>query len=472
MSDPASIVAPAGRLLASLALTASLHGAPTGTNLGFEQNLAGWTAAGVAVVTTKVHAGSKSLALRNGHIEQRFTGLSPGATHHVALAYRDDTPESWLLGHARIRIDGVPIGEIHNGQSSEYLDCGGFEFIAGATSATLRIESLDPGPAGLLIDEIRIVAGALPAPPEHPWNSLSAVNDARGGRQLANGGFESATSDPASDPFNSGPAGNPHLCGNALPGWRVTRENVDLIEASAARPPQGTKALDTGGHGPGAIAQTITGLQAGAAYTFSFRYARHVSWGSGDMRGEVRANGRLVASLTRSIAQTWNAGYDLKEIPVLASPEGKLSFEIRSTTTDQGGNIIYDDVRLKPGGDAFLAWSVFHSVSAHPEANDDQDPLPNGLEFLFGSDPRAATTPPGLRAGLLRVPLSGLALAQGHRHVLLASRDLAAWQSAASPGAGITLVSDSSAPGVDGERVFALDPAEPKLFWRHRSDPP
>jgi hypothetical protein len=424
----------------ALWLIGNPHAAPTGTNLGFENGLTGWTSSNVAIISTKVHAGTKSLALQNGFIQQTFTGLTPGQLHTLKLAYRDDTPQSWILSDARIRIDGAVIGEIHNGQSHEYLDAGGFEFTATGSSATLRIESLDPGPEGFLLDEIRIVNGGLPPPPEHAWSSLTAINDTRGGRRMANGSFEDSTSNPATDPYNSGPVGNPHLAGLALPGWRVTRENVDLIEFSGANPPHGSKAVDLGGHGPGGIAQTITGLQPGAVYTLSFRYARHSSWGTADMTGEAFANGRRVASLVRSISQSWNQTYDLKEIPMLASADGKLTIELRSTTIDQGGNIVYDDIRLKPGGDGLLAWSVFHGVTSGLEADDDRDTLPNGLEFVFGSDPKSSTRPPVLQSGTLRVPISGLARSQGYNHKLRTSRNLTTWQDAGTSGSGMTAI--------------------------------
>ena len=255
------------------------------------------------------------------------------------------------LADASVKIDGVQLGQLHTGQTNEYLSCNGFEFTPAATSAVLRIESLETGSAGLLIDLVRIEAGGLPMPPEESWANLQKIADARGGRALVNGGFESPIGNPSTDPDNSGPVGNEHLCGTSLPGWLVTRENVDVIKSAIANPPEGSNALDTGGHGPGGIAQTITGLTPGATYTFSFLHARHLHWGNAPMTGDVLVNGTHTASLVRTIDQTWETGYGLVELPATAGQEGKLTLEVRSTTTDQGGNIIFDDFRISEGGE-------------------------------------------------------------------------------------------------------------------------
>ena len=450
--------------------------APSGNNLGFEDGLTAWTGSGVAIEASAFHAGTKSLALQGGHIQQSFTGLEAGAVHTLKIAYRDNTPQSWILSHARIRIDGLVIGEIHTAQTSEFLYSGGFEFTPRSDTALLRIESLDPGPAGLLVDSISINTGALPSPPQHTWTSLAAINDVRAGRRLANGSFESPTSNPAEDFHNYGDLGNPHLAEFSLPGWWVTRENVDVIESDIANAPHGTNALDTGGHGPGGIAQTITGLQAGAAYTFSFLHARHASWGEEDMTGEVYANGHLVASLARTIDQTWEDGYELKEIPVLASQEGSLTVELRSTTTHQGGNIVYDDVRLREGADGFLAWSYHHGLAPDPDGDADGDGIDHGLEFIFGTDPTTRDHLPVIETVdhqmVLRVPVSGLSRTAGYSHELRCSRDLTSWLPATHPDSGIVSVVDSSAPGLDGIKTYRFDPAEERMFWSHAADLP
>lgn len=447
--------------------------APAGINLGFENGNTGWSFVNAGIESGPSHAGTHHADLRNGHIEQTFTGLVPGAPHTVRLAYLSQAP-SGQLHHAEIRIDGSVIATLHfgkagSGETNEYVSADAYEFIPTAATATLRLRSLQSGSAGLLVDSVRIEAGPAPAPPAAPWSGLTAVADPRGGRRLVNGSFESPLVVPSASPDNSGPAGNDHLSGLALPGWRVTRANVDVIQFDNAAAPDGVNALDTNGHGPGGIAQTITGLQPGAVHTLSFLHARHIYWGTAPMTGEVLANGRVVASLTRTSSQTWLNGYGLAEIPVLASASGSLTVELRSTTTNQGGNIIYDDVRLKTGGNGFLAWALHHGVSADPAADFDRDGVEHGLEFVFGSDPRAPTILPGLQGNELRVPVAGLALAAGFRHELQTSRQLGTWLPASSAQSGLVLLSDGAAPGIDGLRVYRVAPGEPRLFWRHRA---
>ena len=337
------------RLLAALLLPGAIFAAPVGTNTGFEAGLTGWTNANVAVETGAAFEGTNALDLGNGFIEQTVSGLVAGQLHTVRLAYLAQAGAGNLAG-ARVTIDGAVIGEIHNGQTAEYLSFNGFEFMASATTAVLRIESLESGTDGLLIDAVRIEAGGMPQPPEQSWANLQLMADARGGRALVNGGFESPIGNPAGDPNNAGPVGNEHVCGFALPGWLVTRENVDVIQYGQANPPEGTNVLDTGGNGPGGIAQRITGLTPGGTYTVSFLHARHIYWGTGDMTGVVLANGQAAASLVRTIGQTWSNGYGLVQIPMTAGVDGKLTVEVRSTNLDQGSNIVFDDFRIAEAG--------------------------------------------------------------------------------------------------------------------------
>ena len=453
------------RLLAAFVLPMAISAAPVGVNTGFENGLTDWTHNNVAVESIAAFEGTKRLNLKNGYISQTFSGLVAGQVHKVRLAYIWGGANG-TLGHARVKINGVKIGEIHNGQMNEYLSANGFEFTPTATTAELRIESLETTTNGLRIDAVRIEAGGMPPPPEKSWALLTVMTDARGGRALVNGGFESLIGNPATDPDNSGPVGNEHLSGFSLPGWRVTQENVDVIKTNNAKPPQGANALDTGGHGPGGIAQTITNLSPGAAYTISFFYARHIFWGTANMTGEMLANGSVIASLVRTINQTWDDGYELVEIPVIAGQDGKLTVEVRSTTTHQGGNIIYDDFRIAAGGDFFGKWAESYGVAASIPGNEDGDGFSSGLEFALGFNPTIRETGPVpvLEGGFmkLRVPVSGEALAQGFQLRMDSSLDLIDWQNS-----GVTLESDSSAPGITGERVYRFPENEPRLFWRH-----
>lgn len=453
------------RFSTTLLFPAVISAAPSGINTGFESGLTGWTHSNVAVEANFPFEGANRLNLKNGFIFQRYSGLVAGQVHKVRLAYLwVGAPGS--MGHARVKIDGVIIGEIHSGQTTEYLSANGFEFIPTAATAVLRIESLGTTAAGLRIDAVRIESGAMPAAPEHAWANLQVVADARGGRALVNGGFESAIGNPATDPNNSGPVGNEHLSGFSLPGWRVTRENVDVIQFDQANAPQGSNALDTGGHGPGGIAQTITGLTPGGAYTIFFLHARHIYWGTDAMTAEVLANGTVVGSLVRTIQQTWNQAYELVKIPVIAGQNGKLTLEVRSTITNQGGNIIFDDFRISPGGDFFGKWAKAYGLAASLTGNGDGDAFPDGIEFALGLNPTVTDAGPRLAAengaSKLRVPVSGEALAQGFRLRLDRSPDLANWTDS-----GVVLESDSSAPGIPGERVYRFPSGEPRLFWRH-----
>ncbi len=70
-----------------------------------------------------------------------------------------------------------------------------------------KIETLEAGSAGLLLDFVRIEEGPVPPPPEQAWANLAEVPDSRGGRALVNGGFDSPLENPASDNPWGGTAG-------------------------------------------------------------------------------------------------------------------------------------------------------------------------------------------------------------------------------------------------------------------------
>ncbi|RYD24430.1 MAG: hypothetical protein EOP88_00040 [Verrucomicrobiaceae bacterium] len=305
---------------------------PTGgnngiTNASFEQNLDGWTYSNVAVVTTPVHAGVRALDLKNGFITQAVGGLVPGNTYTLYLAYRSQAGVTGLLGDAVVSINGNTIGEIHNA-TEEYILKNGFQFVAPAATVSLRIQSQETGNAGLLIDALRLENGPLPAPPRST--------------SLVNGSFEDQT----------GLSGdNPHPTGFELPGWLVTRENVDPIRVAAFAgwtAVQGNWVLDLSGHGPGGIAQTVTGKVPGSLHTLSFSYARHMYWDQeAVLKAEVYANGILVANLERNKQQKV-PNWATMSLQVPAATDGTITIEFRSISKLVGGGIIIDNVTLAP----------------------------------------------------------------------------------------------------------------------------
>jgi hypothetical protein len=88
------------------------------------------------------------------------------------------------------------------------------------------------------------------------------------------------------------------------------------------------------------------------------------------------------------------------------------------------------------------------------------------MEFALGMDPKVRDSGPQLasEAGTLklRVPVSGEGLAQGFTLRLDSSLDLTDWENS-----GVMLESDTSGPGITGERVYVFPANEPRVFWRH-----
>ncbi|MGD9419991.1 MAG: ThuA domain-containing protein [Verrucomicrobiota bacterium JB025] len=158
-------------LLGALLLAGVAPAASHGLNPGFENGLENWAHSGVALHSATPFEGANCVDLQAGHIQQTISGLTPGAIHSVRLAYLAQ-PDTGTLTDARILIDGQPVGEIHNAQTNEYLAANGFEFTPASTTATLRVESLESGTAGLLIDNLRIEDGAMPPAPEENWNNI------------------------------------------------------------------------------------------------------------------------------------------------------------------------------------------------------------------------------------------------------------------------------------------------------------
>ncbi|MEM8861708.1 MAG: DUF642 domain-containing protein [Chloroflexota bacterium] len=348
--------------------------APAIQNGSFESNLTGWEVTGTvniragSTITNKAldvvgaADGSQALDLGNGSIEQTVSGFVPDQTYVLRIDYRGNTTDE-SIKDAMVTIDGNELTQglfggdppgIHSKEENDWVVCNGFEFTPESSTVTLIIESEESSTNGLLIDNVRFLDGGITQPPEHSFNTLT--DDGDGWRLLENGSFEQSVAS-LNDPENTGPdSGNPHLCGDSIPGWRVTRENTDRIEGANNgsqieedewNPPDGTKIIDVGGHGPGGIAQTITGLVAGGTYELEFEAARHRFWGSDTMTTELWANGQEALSFSRTISQKADDGYITESVDLIANEDGKITFEIFSTNIDKGGNNVMDNFRIR-----------------------------------------------------------------------------------------------------------------------------
>ncbi len=272
--------------------------------------------------------GAQSLDLNGtqaGTIEQTVGGLKPSTLYALFLSYADQsrrgrTPE---LVTADILVNGAKIGAIRTtANAPAFITCNGFNFVSSPGGvAAIRIQSTVSGNYGAVIDDVRISEGGVPLPPESP--------------AVVNGSFETRVS------------GNAHLCGDQLPGWRITQENVDLVGSGTWPAYDGGTSLDLSGHGPGAIAQTVTGLNPGQTYSFSFAYARHIHWGTVPLTAQVLVNGAVVAELTATTAD-YPPNWRTLAIPVVAPANGKLTLGFRSTAETTGGGVVIDDVKLVP----------------------------------------------------------------------------------------------------------------------------
>lgn len=300
--------------------------------------LPGWTVAnGNVELTTQYKTdGAQALDLNGGTpgtITQTASGLAPNAVHSIYLDYADHPSRSTTpqLATAEIRVNGVLLGTLRNASKAPaFLTHNGFSFTTPANgSAAVSIASTTPGAYGFLIDRVRILPGPLPAPPESPV--------------LINGSFEA---------FVAGePPDNPHPSGYEVPGWLVTRENVDLITLATFGAAHGKTILDLGGHGPGGIAQTITGLTPGATYRLRFAYTRHRFWSPPNiLTADVLIDGVVVKSLARDvrIAAQVAPNFTYETVDVTAPANGKVTIEFRSTALTVGGGIIIDDVSFGP----------------------------------------------------------------------------------------------------------------------------
>ena len=300
---------------------------PTLLNPSFEDGLASWTSEDVSLSANSLD-GAQALALENGFIEQTITGLTPGLVHTLFISYRGMNGLNFdgFLADGQVLVDEAVIGTMQT-RSTGYVQFNGFEFIPSTTTASLRIESLEPV-QGLIIDDLRLQIGTLPDPPRNT--------------SLQNGSFEDVT----------GLIGaNPHISGFDLPGWLVTQENVDPISTSSFNGWEafdGEWVLDLGGHGPGGIAQTVTGLTPGSSHVLSFAYARHRGWNQVEnLVAEVYANDVLIDTLVRNQNQAV-PNWVTTEFTINADSNGEITIEFISLSDTVGGGIIFDDIELNP----------------------------------------------------------------------------------------------------------------------------
>ena len=348
---------------------AGLLAAPTVANGSFESSgignnktsISGWSVSSGDVdvlsgssLPNGASDGIKYLDLANATISQTVTGFSVGETYVLRIDYRGNTSDG-AIKDAKVIIDGVesrqglfgfdPAG-IHSKEENDWIICNGFQFVPDSASVEIQIESEESGGNGLLIDNVRITQGAQAQP---PVNVLSVNNN---WVSLTNGNFQQTPSSPLIDPQNTGPSGNPHVCGDAIPGWLVTRENVDMVNGFGVKS-NGDWVTDTGGHGPGSLAHTIAGLAPNATYTLEFEAAMHIHWGPGPMRSGFVSNGEFIKEIVRTSSQEVDDGpYPKEQIDLVSDADGKITFEIYSTHVDLGGNIAYDNFRIRKKQDA------------------------------------------------------------------------------------------------------------------------
>ncbi|MFK7803248.1 MAG: putative Ig domain-containing protein [Anaerolineae bacterium] len=312
--------------------------------------------------------GTQSLDLNSSAISQTVSGLTPGQPYILRVDYRVEKNEgeprgfAGTVADASVFINGEEMGMglystdvkgIHTNEDRDFIACNGFEFTPLTSTATIIFQSDETSSTtknGILLDNVHLIEGKFPTPNEHNLADLDTLPG--GWRELANGGFEQAVLPPTESLENTGAADNPHLCGAGLPGWRVTRESVDLIEAGDPVPPGSVLndniILDVGGHGPGGIGQTLTGLIPNEAYILRFYAARHFVYDEqGDMTSELWSNGVKVADIVRTNDQNYrDHGYLLELVEMTADDDGKITFELFSTVPEKSGNNVFDNFAI------------------------------------------------------------------------------------------------------------------------------
>lgn len=313
--------------------------------------------------------GSQALDLGKATIQQNVSGFTPNQPYVLRIDYRGNTSDGGIKD-AQVLVNGEALSQglfggdppgIHSKEENDWIVCNGFEFMPTSTTVTIEIVSEESGSNGLFIDNIRIDEGGITQPIPNNFNDLEEDGD--GWRKLANGSFEEDVA-PLNDPENTGPPDpnnpikqdvpNPHLCGNSIPGWRVTRENTDRI-SGWSNTPDGSKVMDVGGHGPGSIAQTISGLFPNSNYELEFYAARHRFWGTDTMNTELWSNGQQELTFSRTSSQTADDGYIRETVDLVSDENGEITIEIFSTNIDKGGNNVMDDFRIRQVGDPATA---------------------------------------------------------------------------------------------------------------------
>ncbi|MFK7803247.1 MAG: putative Ig domain-containing protein [Anaerolineae bacterium] len=358
---------------ATYAQNNSLLAVPTVSNGSFEDSvegnninsLNGWTVTSgdVDVMSTVQNKqsnaigasdGDRFLDLADATITQVIAGFTPNQPYVLRLDYWGHPDGGFgTLADVKVLVDNQELRQglfdgtlpgIHSKEENDWVVCNEFEFVPTTSSITLRFQAEDNAQNGLLIDNIRFEERSTTQPDEHEFSTLVLNSD--GWRQLANWSFEQTISDHSSNPENTGPDNsNPHLCGESIPNWRVTRENTDRI-TGWANTPNGTKVMDVGGHGPGGIGQTITGLVPNETYMLEFYAARHRFWGTEDMVSHLWSNGEFKLEVVRTTDQDADDGYIREEVDLVSDSNGRITFELFSMNIDKGGNNAFDGFRI------------------------------------------------------------------------------------------------------------------------------
>lgn len=302
------------------------------------QKLKGWkvVSGNVELITDKVFAaseGNQVLGLNGdqpGSIKQTIKGLKKNFDYTLKFEYADHKDrkrkEGPVLATATLLINEKTVATLRNlSKSPNYIGGIGFAFRSSPKgTATIEFTSTTPGDKGLVIDNLRIEEGLPQKPP---------ASD-----RLVNGSFELKVDSEEK---------NPHLFGDQVPGWLVMRENIDLIAIDKFGTPDGKWVIDLGGHGPGGIAQTITGLTPGSTYRLSLLYSRHMYWDQQDtLTADIFIDDELVLSVGRD-KQMKAPRWEKLTHDFTAPANGEITLSLYSTTYKLGGGVLFDNISVE-----------------------------------------------------------------------------------------------------------------------------